>query len=183
MWFIHQLQPDSSAYNIGALTRLVGNLDLAAFERSFTDIARRHETCARPSMCWMASRFRSSPLSRNWHVDVIDLQGLPESDRDVEAMRLVRAEARRPFDLRRGPLLRPTLYRLNQDTHLLFVVMHHIISDAWSMGILTRELMTLYNALVANQPATLPALEIQYADFAAWQRQRLTGETLASQID
>ena len=183
MWFIHQLQPDSSAYNIGALTRLVGNLDLAAFERSFAEIARRHEDLRTTFDVLDGQPVQVIAAEPNWHVDVIDLQGLPESDRDVEAMRLVRAEARRSFDLRRGPLLRLMLYRLNQDTHLLFVVMHHIISDAWSMGILTRELMTLYNALVANQPATLSALEIQYADFAAWQRQRLTGETLASQID
>jgi amino acid adenylation domain-containing protein len=182
MWFIHQLQPDSSAYNMGALTRFAGHLDLAALEHSFAEIARRHEDLRTTFATVDGQPVQVIAAEQTWRVNLIDLQGLPETDRENEALRLVRAEARQPFDLERGPLLRLTLYCLGQDVHLLFAAMHHIISDAWSMGILSRELMTLYNVSVAGQPVTLPALEIQYADFAAWQRQRMTGETLANQI-
>jgi amino acid adenylation domain-containing protein len=182
MWFIHQLQPDSSAYNMGALTRLTGYLNLAALEHGFSEIARRHEDLRTTFATVDGQPVQVIAAEQTWHVNVVDLQAWPEAERESEALRLIRSEARQPFDLQRGPLLRLTLYCFGPDVHLLFVAMHHIISDAWSMGILSRELMTLYNASVAGQPVTLPALEIQYADFAAWQRQRMTGETLVNQI-
>jgi amino acid adenylation domain-containing protein len=183
MWFIHQLQPDSSAYNMGALTRLTGSLNLDALDHSFSEIVRRHEDLRTTFAVIDGQPSEVIAASHDLRTSVIDLQDLPEPDREDAALQLIRAEARRPFDLQRGPLLRVMLYRLTQSEQLLFVTMHHIISDAWSMGIFSRELMTLYNAFVAGTPDALPALEIQYADFAAWQRQRLTGETLAGQIE
>ena len=145
-------------------------------------MARRHEDLRTTFAVAEGQPVQIIAAEQAWRVNVIDLQDRPEPEREHQALELVRAEARQPFDLEHGPLLRLRLYRLSESHHLLFVAMHHIISDAWSMGILSRELMTFYNAYAAGQPLTLPALAIQYADFAAWQRQRLTGETLAGQI-
>ena len=102
--------------------------------------------------------------------------------REGEARRIAAAEAQRPFDLSRGPLLRVSVLRLGSQRYLLLLVLHHIISDAWSMEILIREWTTLYQDLAAGEPARLPSLPIQYADFAAWQRARLQGSVLADQL-
>ena len=182
MWFIHQLQPDSSAYNIGALARLEGGLNLVALENSFSEMAHRHEDLRTTFAVVDGQPVQVIADDYDWHVSVVDLQDLPEAERESEAMQLVRREARHPFNLQHGPLMRITLYRLSQDNHLLLMVVHHIISDAWSMGILSRELMTFYNAFVSGTQAVLPQLEIQYADFASWQRQWMAGETLANQV-
>src|SRR6185312_6667979 len=118
----------------------------------------------------------------SFRVPVAELSGLLPSQREVEARWLAQQEARRSFDLAHGPLLRAALLRLNKDEHVLLVTMHHIISDGWSMSIFVRELTALYNAFVQGQPAPLPELPLQYADFAAWQRQWLQGEVLESQV-
>src|SRR6185369_15956036 len=101
---------------------------------------------------------------------VIDLTTLPEQDRTAEAQRLITEEARRPFDLETGPLFRASLLRMANEEHILLLTMHHIISDGWSMGVLRRELATIYNALAAGNQPPLPDLPIQYPDYAAWQR-------------
>src|SRR5207302_9803099 len=103
-----------------------------------------------------------------WAVE--DLGGLPEAEREPEARRRARAEARRPFVLARGPLLRVTLLRLGAEDHVLVVVLHHIVSDGWSTGVLIEELTRLYTAFAEGRPSPLPELPVQYADFAAWQR-------------
>src|SRR6202035_2710140 len=102
---------------------------------------------------------------------------------EAESERLLRDEARRPFDLERGPLFRSGLLRLAETEHVLLLTMHHIVSDGWSTGVLLRELAALYAAFLAGRPSPLPELPIQYADFARWQRQWLRGEALAAQID
>jgi hypothetical protein len=107
---------------------------------------------------------------------VIDLRALPSRQRKREASRLADFEARRPFDLGRGPLLRVALLSLGAVHHVVVVTMHHIVSDGWSMGVLVREVGTLYAAILAGAPSPLPELPMQYASFAAWQRQRLSGE-------
>ena len=113
---------------------------------------------------------------------VVDLRKLPASERETEVRRLVTAEAQRPFDLSQGPLIRGTVLRLGDEEHVGLLTMHHIVSDGWSTGILIRELATLYVAFCAGGPSPLPALPIQYADFAHWQRQWLQGEVLQTQI-
>src|SRR5207249_10851375 len=102
---------------------------------------------------------------------LIDLSGLPEEEREEEARHLTREEARRPFDLEKGPLFRPALLRLSEEDQLLLLTMHHIVSDGWSMGVLARELTTLYDAFRQGHPSPLGELPVQYGDFAAWQRE------------
>jgi amino acid adenylation domain-containing protein len=112
----------------------------------------------------------------------VDLRNLPEPEREAEAQQLATEEARRPFDLAQGPLLRAILLRLDKEEHVLLLTMHHIVSDGWSMGILFRELSALYGAFSVGKPSPLPELPIQYADFAVWQRQWLQGEVLEAQL-
>ncbi|HEY0170670.1 MAG TPA: condensation domain-containing protein, partial [Pyrinomonadaceae bacterium] len=113
---------------------------------------------------------------------VIDLGGLPADEREAEAERRANEEARRPFDLARGPLLRAALLRLGPQDHVLTFAMHHIVSDGWSLGILTREVSALYEAFSAGAPSPLAELPVQYADYARWQREWLTGEVLEQQL-
>src|SRR5262249_23745566 len=113
---------------------------------------------------------------------LIDLSGLDGEKRENEARRLANEEGKRPFDLARGPLVRSALLRLSETDHVLLLTMHHIVSDGWSMGILSRELKSLYEAYHAGKPSQLPELPIQYADFAVWQREWLQGEVLEKQL-
>ena len=182
MWFIHQLQPDSPAYNIGGLTRLTGPLDLAALEYSFDEITKRHEALRTTFAVVDGQPVQVIATEHDLRIIIVDLQDWSEEERENEAFKSISKEARQPFDLQNGPLIRLTLYRLAQDHHLFFVSIHHIISDAWSMGILSRELMAHYNAFVTGQLIKLPELQLQYVDFAAWQRKQMTDKTLAKQI-
>jgi hypothetical protein len=113
---------------------------------------------------------------------LIELHRLSYAERETETARLIAEEARRPFDLSLGPLLRPALLCLGHDDHILILTTHHIVSDAWSMGILTREIWTLYEAYANGNPSPLQDLPIQYADYAVWQREWLRAEVLESQV-
>ncbi len=114
---------------------------------------------------------------------VVDLRGLPEAEREHEVQRLVVEEARRPFDLARGPLLRARVLQLADDEQVGLLTMHHIVSDGWSAGILIREMAALYQSYCTESPSPLPELPIQYADFAYWQREWLQGAVLQRQLD
>src|SRR5690606_12429306 len=114
---------------------------------------------------------------------VVDLRRMPPAEREAEAQRLAMEEARRPFDLARGPLIRARMVTLDREDHRLLLTMHHIVSDGWSMGVLSRELQTLYTAYALGRTPQLPELPIQYADFAVWQRNWLQGRTLETQLD
>src|SRR4029077_9069413 len=115
-------------------------------------------------------------------IKLIELFRLSNAESDTEVGRLIAEEADRPFDLCAGPLLRATLLRLRDDDHILILTTHHIVSDAWSMGIFTRELWTLYGAYANGRPSPLEELPVQYADYAVWQREWLQGEVLESQL-
>ena len=113
---------------------------------------------------------------------MVDLQELPEAEREARSRQIIAEEAQRPFDLSAGPLFRAALVQLSQEEHILVVVMHHIITDGWSLGVFTRELEALYAAFSEGKPSPLPDLPVQYADYAAWQRERLQGEVLEGQV-
>ena len=115
-------------------------------------------------------------------IHLVDLSALPETQREAESLKLATAEAQLPFDLTRGPLLRATLVRLGEVEHILLVTMHHIVSDGWSMGVLVHEFATLYTAFSNGRPSPLEELPMQYADYAQWQREWLSGEVLAEQL-
>lgn len=182
LWFFDQLEPGLSAYNIPAAVRLKGPFNLAALEQSLNEIVKRHESL-RTTFGKVEGRPRQviAP-TLTIELPVVDLRKLPASERETEVRRLVTAEARRPFNLSQGPLIRGTVLRLGDEEHVGLLTMHHIVSDGWSTGILVREVATLYIAFCAGGSSPLPALPIQYADFAHWQRQWLQGEVLETQI-
>jgi amino acid adenylation domain-containing protein len=183
LWFIDQLMPGSSAYNMAAAVRLKGPLDISTLEQSLNEIIRRHE-----ALRTTFSMVDGQPVQviapaapRRW--PIVELTEIAESEREAAAARLAAEEARHPFDLVRGPLLRATWLRLGQLDHVALLIMHHIISDGWSIGVFIKEMAALYQAYSAGQPSPLPELPIQYADFAQWQRAWLEGEVLEAQLD
>ncbi|HEU4557526.1 MAG TPA: amino acid adenylation domain-containing protein, partial [Longimicrobium sp.] len=186
--FLHQMEPEGTGYNVPFPTRLVGRLDAAALEQALGELVRRHEalrTTFRPVEQGAVQVVHPPAPAR---LPVLDLTGLAPQDREDEARRLVREDAARPFDLEHGPLLRVTLLRLGDEEHVLLLTMHHIVSDGWSMGVLFRELFTLYGSLsrpsdAPGSASLLPPLAVQYADFAVWQRGWLRGEVLQRQLD
>ena len=182
LWFLHQLEPESFAYNMFIALRLTGRLDTDALEQSVNEIARRHE-----SLRTVFRHLDGQPVQTilpeiKLPVTVLDLQDLPEEKREAEVVRLSTEEARRPFHLEQGPLVRVRLLRLRPDEHALLFVIHHIVSDGWSMGVLVNEVATLYEASLERRPSPLPELPIQYADFSEWQRKWLAGEVLEKQL-
>ena len=183
LWFLAALVPDNPFYNMPASFRLRGPLEPAPLEAAFQQILERHE-----ALRTVFSAPGGEPVQRvvaagDFELSVTDLETLDESERSARVEELALAEAQTPFDLTAGRLLRARLLRLGPDDHVLLVTLHHIASDGWSMGILRRELMTLYQAVALGRPSPLPPLEIQYPDFAVWQQQTLGGEALEGQLD
>lgn len=182
LWFIDQLDPGSTAYNLAAAVRLTGILSHPALERSFKEVLRRHEAL-RTTFAEKEGRpvqVIAPPSPRT--LSVVDLESLSGIQRDREVLRIAEEAARAPFDLSRGPLLRILLVRSTAQTHVLTLILHHIVADAWSMGILVREIDTLYRAFLHGRPSPLNELPIQYADFSCWQRDWLQGEVLETHL-
>jgi amino acid adenylation domain-containing protein len=184
LWFIDQWIPESPAYNIPAAVRLRGPLDEGALRAALAEIVRRHETLR---TTFSASGGRPVQIlhpGMEISLPVVDLGGLAgPGTADGVWRTLAGEEARRGFDLWRGPLLRNTLLALGADNHVLVVNLHHIIADGWSMGVLVEELRALYAAFHAGRPSPLPALPVQYVDYAVWQRRLLEREALARDLD
>jgi amino acid adenylation domain-containing protein len=178
LWFLDQLVPDSSGYNMPSTLRITGPLDIAALEQTIQAIVQRHET--------LRTRFEmrhNEPVqvvseSAEVHFEQLDYSALGQ-DAALEQMRTTgQAFLHAPFDLTKGNLIRVMLCRMAPEEHYLLVVMHHIISDGWSVGVFTREFRELYAAFAQGRPSPLAELPVQYADFAIWQRERLQGERL-----
>jgi amino acid adenylation domain-containing protein len=183
LWFIDQLSPGNLAYNLAIAVRLVGPLNVPLFCRSLNEVVRRHE-----SLRTTFPVVDGTPVQRITPfcpviLPVADCQQLPEVDQKALLLRLAAEAAQQSFDLARGPLLHPALLRLAAGQHVLLLTLHHIITDGWSMGILIRELVALYQAFIHQQSAALPELPIQYADYALWQRHQLQGALLTAQLD
>jgi amino acid adenylation domain-containing protein len=183
LWFLDRLQPGSAAYNVPAVLRLAGDLDVAALRRTFDELVRRHDAL-RTTFAEVGGepRQRVAPPGPV-PLPVVDLSGLPEPLRERERQRRLAEEAARPFDLARGPLLRLHLLRLDGRDHTLMVDIHHIATDGWSMGVLVQETTVLYEAFLRGLPPPLPELPIRYVDFAAWQRRWLDGPALDAHLD
>jgi amino acid adenylation domain-containing protein len=182
LWFLDQLEPDSPFYNIPAAVRLRGDLRLDALEGALREIVRRHEILRTSFAQYEGRPVQVIAPELEPPFSLIDLGDLPERLRESELGRLAQWEARRSFDLRRGPLLRTVVVRAEARDHAVLLTMHHIVSDDWSTGVLVSELLALYGACCAGRPSPLPALAIHYADFAHWQRAWLAGEVLAAQL-
>ncbi|WP_414542078.1 amino acid adenylation domain-containing protein [Nostoc sp. CCY0012] len=189
LWFLNQFDLHDPSYNLSFALRLVGTLNLAALKQSFNEIVQRHEILRTTFTVIKEQPVQVVAPSLTLELPVINLEGITQTEQQAEVLRLVAQEAKLPFDLKQGPLLRFTLLRLSTQECVALLTMHHIITDAWSFEILVQELTALYAAYSQEQPSlreatrtALPELPIQYADFAAWQRQWLVGEVLESQL-
>jgi len=183
LWFLDQLEPESSVYNIADALRLHGPLDITALEQSVNAIVQRHEALRTTFSMSDGEPVQVIAPSLTAPLAIIDLRRHSESEREAETRRLAREESLTPFVLSHGPLLRVTLLRLTDTEHLLLLTVHHIVADGWSLEVLYRELSLLYQAFHTGQPAPLSELPIQYADYTLWQREWLQGEVLEKQLD
>lgn len=182
LWFLDQLLPGSAVFNVPLAVRLDAPVDQQVLEKSLNEIVRRHEG------------LRTTIATANGHpvpvvlpelrvtLHVFDLTGLPASEVEARARDLRNEEAERPFDLARGPLIRASLIRLDGSSQMLLITLHHICSDGWSLVLFFEELSGLYDAFSQGQQTPLGELSIQYADYAAWQRDWLQGEVLEKQL-
>lgn len=177
-WLLDQAEPNSSHYNVRAAIKIAGPLDAAKLHEAFTAIVARHEILRTKFVLNEGSPVQSIAPSLPFALDVSDLSNLEASERETEVQQVLAVEAEEHFDLARGPLFRARLLKFGRDEHLLLITLHHIICDGWSIDVLLRELMTRYQSA-----ASAPQLQLQYADFALWQRKRFQSEALTSQID
>ncbi|HEX8355631.1 MAG TPA: condensation domain-containing protein, partial [Pyrinomonadaceae bacterium] len=182
LWFLHQLDPADASYHVPVAIRLTGALDTAALGRSLTEVVRRHESLRTTFDVVEGQPVQVAAPPAEVPLPALDLSALPAGRREAEALRLAAREARLPFDLSAGPPLRAALLRLSDAEHVVLFTMHHIVSDAWSMGVLVREIAALYEAYARGEESPLSELPIQYADYAAWQRGWLQGEVLEEQL-
>jgi len=182
LWFLEQVEPGTPVYLIPAAVRLSGPLDAGALEDALNEVVRRHEVLRTTFALegdlpvQVIAPELALPLERH------DLTDLAATGREAALRDQAVAEARRSFDLERGPLLRARLLRTGEEEHLLLLTLHHIVADGWSLGILLREVAELYPALARGESPELPPLPVQYADFAVWQRRWLQGEELERQL-
>jgi amino acid adenylation domain-containing protein len=176
LWFLDQLEPGSASYNMQRAARIRGRLDLPALRRSLSALVARHESLRTNFGSFQGEPAQIIAPAREIELTVIDLAGLRSEEREAEARRLAAITSQDPFDLAQDQLLRAYLFQLDGQDHVLHLIMHHIVSDGWSLGVLFREIGTLYEAFANNRPSPLPELPIQYADFASWQRQWIQGE-------
>nr|WP_280806652.1 non-ribosomal peptide synthetase [Pseudomonas batumici] len=181
LWFLAQLDGGSSAYHIPAGLRLLGALDRIALKRALDRIVARHESLRTTFVQLQGhdAEQRIAPADIGFNLQLHVLAGQAEAEEEL--LSIAAEEARESFDLVRGPLVRGRLVRMAEDDHVLLVTLHHIISDGWSAGVLTRELGVLYEAFRQGAEDPLPALPVQYADYAVWQRNWLSGEVLQQQ--
>ena len=183
LWFLDQLESDSSALNISKAVRMVGRLDVPALEKTLKALVSRHESLRTNFKLVDGEAVQVISPALEMKISVVDLRGLRPDERELEFQRLGGEAGRRVFDLAQDPLMRATLFQLEDDDHVLWLTIHHIVSDGWSMGVLFREIGALYEAFAKNQPSPLADLPIQYADFTLWQREWLQGEVLETQLD
>ena len=178
LWFLNQLEAIGPTYHMPMPLRLRGRLDVAALEQSLLALSERHAILRTAFPTAGAQPVQVVTTASSLSLPVVDVASLSEANRDLEP--LIFAEAKRPFDLSQGPLMRLRLLRCAAEDHVLVITLHHIIADGWSIEIFARELGALYSAVVEHRPPALPELPIQYADVACWQRQFLQGAVLES---
>ena len=182
MWFLDQLEPGNSFYNIPTAMRIEGPLNVAAIGRSLNEMVRRHESLRTSFATVDGNPAQVISKDGSLQVRVIALHDRPEAEREAEAMRLILSEAQQPFNLAEGPLLRALLLRLYEDEHIFLLTMHHIITDGWSLALLFEEMGALYDAFSKGKPSPLAELSLQYVDYSEWQREWIQGDVLEEQL-
>ena len=181
-WIIDQLQPGTPDYNVPGAFELRGVLNAAALEQSLGEVMRRHEVLRTSFTTVNREPVQAISPAPGASLPLVDLSALSEPERQEQVKRLTKAESQKPFDLTRAPLIRTTLSRLEPEQHVVLFTIHHVIFDGWSIGVLIREVAALLESFSVGGSSTLPELEIQYADFAYWQREWLRGEVLERQL-
>ncbi len=182
LWFLDQLDPGTPLYNNPAAVILKGKPNIAALEQALSILVQRHEVLRTTFATENDQPIQVIQPDMPIHLEQIDLRHLPALEREAAAMNLAKEKAQLPFDLSTGPLFRVTLMHLAEQEYLMVLVMHHIVSDGWSLSIFIQEVAILYKVLVAGLPSPLPELSVQYADFAVWQRQWMQDKVLEDQL-
>jgi len=182
LWFLDQFAPGNPFYNVNSVIRLPFPMNIEALEQSFNEVVRRHEVLRTRFEAIGGKPAQVIESALRLPLLVHDLRLLSAADAESESRRIVTADARHPFDLARGPLVRISLIRLADNDAVLSLNMHHIVSDGWSMDVFAKEIGALYVAFCAGNPSPLPELPIQYADFAVWQRELLQGDLFQEQL-
>ena len=183
LWIVDQLLEGKAAYNETNLIRLRLPLDVEAFRRAINEIIRRHEMLRTTISSVDGAPFQHVSDSLTIEIPVVDLRGQPLSEREPVALRMIEEAWRVPMDLEHGPLIRGTLYRLDASDYMFALTLHHLVCDGWSMGVFATELSCLYWSFVLGRLSPLPELEIQFGDFAVWQRKALSDQLLAPQLE
>ncbi|MFN6461416.1 MAG: non-ribosomal peptide synthetase [Nostoc sp. DedVER02] len=183
LWFIDQLYHGSAFYNIPIAFHIKGKLNITALHQSLNEIINRHEVWRTNFQLINGEPSQKILGKSTLDLPIINLEHLSSQNWESEVKQLVAESAKKPFNLAKELLVRATLLYLSQEENVLLVTMHHIITDGWSCDVFLRELSTLYAAFSTNQPSPLPELIIQYGDFAIWQRDRIQGEFLATQLN
>ena len=182
LWFLHQLEESGTSYNMAFGIRLLGKPLYRGFSRSISEMIRRHEILRTVFIAEDGKPFQKVLPELTLSIPTIDLKGLTTDIRLAELQSLMAREALFSFDLSRGPLFKMMLFHLSECEHVLMLVMDHIISDGWSAGLFFGEFASLYQAFLQNAPSPLPALPIQYADYAVWQRRTLSRDSFEDQL-
>ena len=177
IWFLEQLNPGTPAYNLSLSYLAIGKLDVPVLRRCFDEIVRRHEALRTTFRTEANGPVQVVSAPESFQLRLVDLREQPLPAREQEARRLAHEDSQRPFDLACDPLLRISLLRMDELQHVIVITMHHIVFDAWSIGVLFREVQVLYEAFSQGKPSPLPHLPFQYPDFAVWQRQTMQDET------
>jgi len=181
LWFLYQMEPEDCAYNIPVAVRLTGSLQVKVLEQSINAVIARHETLRTSFNTIKGEPKQVVAPKLTLSIPIIDLQTQLQTEAEATVInQFARKEAQTPFNLSQAPLLRVKLLRIHEREHIVLLTMHHIVSDGWSMGILVRELATLYEAFSRGKPSPLSELPIQYGDYSVWQRDYLQGEVLDS---
>ncbi|MFN6307913.1 MAG: amino acid adenylation domain-containing protein, partial [Microcystis sp.] len=183
LWFLQQLSPDSHSYNLLDALRLEGNLNLLALEQSLSELIRRHEILRTTFPMVEGQPIQRIAPPSTVSLPLEDLQGSSKNEQTEHLQEIAIAFSLKPFNLAKESLVQFKLLKLGSQEYVLLLKMHHIIYDGWSLSIFFGELSQLYAAFVRGLPSPLPELSIQYADFAVWQRQWLTGEVLERQLN
>jgi amino acid adenylation domain-containing protein len=183
LWFLNQLEGSSATYNIPGAVRITGNLDVNTLQQALSEIVRRHEVLRTSFQTVNGTPIQVIHPEATLKITVVDLKPLEVAERETVLHQQAQQEAITPFNLEIAPLIRCSLLQLSATEYVFLLTMHHIVSDGWSIGVFIQELSSLYQAFGAGEPSPLIELPIQYADFAVWQRQWLSGEVLETQLN
>ncbi|MCM0593872.1 MAG: amino acid adenylation domain-containing protein [Gloeotrichia echinulata DEX184] len=183
LWFLNQLEGDSATYNMPAAVKIAGDLDINALQQALSEIVQRHEILRTSIQTVNGTPIQVIHPQVTTSINVVDLQQLLAPERETLLEQQIQLEASIPFNLENAPLIRCSLLQISAREYVLLLTMHHIVSDGWSIEVLISELSSLYPAFCVGEPSPLPELPLQYADFAVWQRQWLSGVVLETQLN